>query len=257
MAGSLNPKRLLLVLAISACYSQQLPEAPGKAETIKMCSQCHELSRSVSVRQDKAGWQTTMTKMATLGMKGSATDLQTVFDYLASHYQADEVPKLNINTAEAIDIESALGVRRSQAAVIISYREKHGPFKSIDDLKKVLQTTSDRIATIEELIKKQDERKNSAAALQYKTALATMNVMYSGTEKLKALKPAETTDMVIGKAEITGYNYSGSGEKDKIEWQVIVKQDGKEVIKVASTSAFDGMAKRAVKATPASKKSGN
>lgn len=58
---------------------------------------------------------------------------------------------------------------------------------SIDDLKKVLQTTSDRIATIEELIKKQDERKNSGAALQYKTALATMNVMVSGTEKLDFL----------------------------------------------------------------------
>ena len=137
MAGLLNPKRLLIVLGISACYSQQLPDGPGKAETTKLCSQCHELSRSVSVRQDKAGWQTTMTKMATLGMKGSETDLQTVFDYLASHYQADEVPKLNINTAEAIDIESALGVRRSQAAAIISHRDKHGPFKSIDDLKKV------------------------------------------------------------------------------------------------------------------------
>ena len=85
MAGSLNPKRLLIVLAISACYSQQLPDGPGKAETTKLCSQCHELSRSVSVRQDKAGWQTTMTKMATLGMKGSEADLQTVFDYLESH----------------------------------------------------------------------------------------------------------------------------------------------------------------------------
>ena len=137
LAGSLNPNRLLIFLAISACYSQQLPEGPGKAETVKLCSQCHELSRSVSVRQDKAGWQITMTKMATLGMKGSETDLHAVFDYLTSNYKADEVPKLNINTAEAIDIESALGVRRSQAAAIISYREKNGAFKSIDDLKKV------------------------------------------------------------------------------------------------------------------------
>lgn len=58
---------------------------------------------------------------------------------------------------------------------------------SFEDLKKVLQTTSDRITAIEELMKKQDERKNNAASMQYKTALATMNVMNSGTEKLDFL----------------------------------------------------------------------
>lgn len=78
--------------------------------------------------------------------------------------------------------------------------------------------------------------------------------IYTGTEKLKVLKPAETADMVFGSAEITGYNSSGYTEKDKIEWQVIVKQDGKETLKVASTSAFDSLAK---KATKAPKKSAN
>jgi len=58
---------------------------------------------------------------------------------------------------------------------------------SVEDLKKILQTTSDRITTIEELMKKQDERRNNAAAMQYKTALATMNVMNSGSEKLDFL----------------------------------------------------------------------
>ena len=90
-----------------------------------------------------------------------------------------------------------------------------------------------------------------------KSYYSTTIEIYTGTEKLKALKPAETTDMVIGKAEITGYNYSGTAEKDKIEWQVIVKQDGKEIIKVASTSAFDSMAKRAIKPTPTTKKNAN
>ena len=71
--------------------------------------------------------------------------------------------------------------------------------------------------------------------------------IYTGTEKLKALKPAEVADMVIGSAEIAGYKDIGSQDKDKTEWQVIVKHDGKEIIKVQSTSAFDGMAKRATK----------
>lgn len=71
---------------------------------------------------------------------------------------------------------------------------------------------------------------------------------YTGTEKLKALKPAEAIDMVIGKAEVTGYKDYGLAEKDKVEWQVIVKQDGKELIKTQSTSAFDSLAKKATKA---------
>lgn len=136
-----NCSKTILVTAMAAIcslsYAQQLPDGPGKMETTKLCSQCHELARSISVRQDKAGWQITMAKMTTLGMKGSDADFQVVFDYLASHYQADEVAKLNINIAESIDIESALGLRRSQATAIISYRAKHGPFQSVDDLKKV------------------------------------------------------------------------------------------------------------------------
>ena len=79
----------------------------------------------------------------------------------------------------------------------------------------------------------------------------------TGSEKLRALKPAEATDMVIGSAEVSGYNYSGSTEKDKIEWQVIVKQDGKELIKTQSTSSFDALAKRAIKVTPSAKPAGN
>ena len=63
------------------------------------------------------------------------------------------MPKLKINEAEAIDIESALSLKRSQAAAVIQYREKNGPFKSIEDLKKVpgidsakIEAKKDRVA---------------------------------------------------------------------------------------------------------------
>jgi competence protein ComEA len=42
-----------------------------------------------------------------------------------------------VNTCRAIDLESGLTLRRSQANAIIEYRAKNGPFKSIEDLKKV------------------------------------------------------------------------------------------------------------------------
>src|SRR5689334_17990981 len=38
----------------------QLPAGAGKVETEKLCAQCHEIERSISLRQDRAGWQATV-----------------------------------------------------------------------------------------------------------------------------------------------------------------------------------------------------
>jgi competence protein ComEA len=125
-----------LVLTAAGGWAQ-LPDGPGKAETERVCKGCHELERSISPRQDRAGWQQTLDKMVSLGAEISEQDYNTVLDYLAKNYPGDEVPKLNINKATAIDFESRLTLPRSVAAAIIEYRTKNGPFKAIDDLKKV------------------------------------------------------------------------------------------------------------------------
>jgi competence protein ComEA len=126
------------VLAVLAAGARaQLPEGAGKVETQKLCVQCHELERSISLRQNRAGWQATMDKMASLGMKGTEKDFQAVLEYLATNYPAGDLPPINVNQARAIDLESGLSLKRSQAVAIIDYRTKNGDFKSIDDLKKV------------------------------------------------------------------------------------------------------------------------
>jgi competence protein ComEA len=129
---------LLTALAISATGARaQLPDGGGKAETQKLCTQCHELERSISLHQDRAAWQVTVDKMAGFGMKASDNDVQAVVEYLAKNYPADDVPRINVNKARAIELESGLSLPRSQAALIIQYRAKNGDFYSIDDLKKV------------------------------------------------------------------------------------------------------------------------
>lgn len=142
-----------LALFLAPAAFAQLPEGTGKAETEKVCSQCHEIERSISLRQDRAGWQSTVDKMVNLGAKASDKDIQLIVDYLSSHYAAEEVPRLHVNTARAIDFESALTLKRSEAAAIIEYRTKNGPFKSIEDLKKVpgidaakIEAKKDRLA---------------------------------------------------------------------------------------------------------------
>ena len=112
-------------------------EGPGKAELQKLCAGCHELEKSFSLKQDQDGWQRTMEKMVSYGMKSSDQDYKAVLEYLIKNYAAEEVPKLKVNKATAIELESGLSLKRSQAAAVIAYREKNGPFKSIADLKKV------------------------------------------------------------------------------------------------------------------------
>lgn len=137
--------RAVLIVFFALNVWAQLPEGPGREETERLCKGCHELGRSVAKRQDSAGWQTTLTKMVALGMKASDKELALIREYLAKNYPAEEIPPVNVNQARAIELESRLSLRRSQAAAVIAYREKNGNFKSIDDLKKVPGIDVDKI----------------------------------------------------------------------------------------------------------------
>lgn len=130
--------RFLFPIAIfAASLFGQLSDGPGKEETVKLCSQCHELERSFSLRQDRESWQGTVNKMIALGMEAKDEDTRLVVEYLTKNFPGDSLPKLNVNKATAIELESRLSLKRSEAAAVIEYRAKHGSFKSLDDLKKV------------------------------------------------------------------------------------------------------------------------
>src|SRR6266513_2939307 len=116
----------VVIPCLSVFLSAQLPEGPGKAETERICKQCHELERSISVRQDRAGWQATMDKMAALGAPGTQKDFDAVVEYLTKNFPAAEVTRIHVNKARAIDFESGLSLTRSQAAAIVQYRTKNG-----------------------------------------------------------------------------------------------------------------------------------
>ena len=152
--ASSEMRNLLFAMALVVLpAAAQLPDGPGKEETTRLCSQCHELERATSQRQNAAGWQDTIDKMTSLGMVGKDTEMRAVVEYLTKNFPADAVPKLNVNQAMALEFESALSLRRSQAAAIVEYRTKNGNFKSLDDLKKVpgldpakLDAKKDRLA---------------------------------------------------------------------------------------------------------------
>jgi competence protein ComEA len=84
--------------------------------------------------------------MVTLGAKASDKEFQAVFEYLVKNYPAEDIPKINVNKAESIELESGLALRRSQAKALIEYRTQNGDFKSIEDLKKVPGLDPEKIA---------------------------------------------------------------------------------------------------------------
>lgn len=143
----------LLVVAAAWAQAPVLPEGPGHDETEKLCKQCHEVARSISLRQDRNGWQTTMGKMTAFGMKATEAEYALVLDFLSKHYGAEDVARVKVNEATAIELESGLSLKRSQSRALVAYREKNGAFKTLDDLKKVpgldaamLDAKKDRIA---------------------------------------------------------------------------------------------------------------
>ncbi len=44
---------------------------------------------------------------------------------------------VNLNTASKDELEAVNGIGQKKAEAIIAYREKNGPFKTVDDLKNV------------------------------------------------------------------------------------------------------------------------
>lgn len=133
------PFVVLFALATSrvGLAQAQLPDGPGKQETVRICGTCHTPDRAASVRLTRAGWQETITKMVGLGAKGTDQELETVLTYLSTNFKGEARKPLNLNTATSIDLESIGGFLRKESAAWIAYRTRQGPCKTLDDLKKV------------------------------------------------------------------------------------------------------------------------
>ena len=147
---------LVLVLVGGAARSgfaqDTLPDAPGKAQTLTLCGTCHEAAKATSVRLTREGWVETIDRMKAFGANGSNEEFAAVLEYLATHFKGDVVRPLDMNTAEAIDLESVLQLLRGESKVVLDYRAKRGQFTSLDDLKaldpaifKKIESRKDRI----------------------------------------------------------------------------------------------------------------
>jgi competence protein ComEA len=68
--------------------------------------------------------------MKEFGATASDDEWQTVKDYIAVHFAL-----LEVNKALAKEISQVLRVDEKVAEDVVAYREKQGPFETVDDLK--------------------------------------------------------------------------------------------------------------------------
>lgn len=126
-----------VIVGVQAAGQGNLPEAAGREETIRLCGRCHEAQRAAAVRLTPEGWDATIQSMKSRGATGTDEEFARVRAYLVLHFLGEADRALNLNSADAVDIESVVGLLRREAAAFIRFREANGPFSSIEDLREL------------------------------------------------------------------------------------------------------------------------
>jgi len=139
-AWRITPVFIVSTFLVFTAKAQNLPDGPGKTELEKVCSACHGAEMVMGVKQDKAGWESTVDDMVSRGATGTDQELDAIVNYLATNMGKGDKPavdKINVNKASAHEIETGLQLTTQEAEAIVQYRTKNGDYKDWRDLEKV------------------------------------------------------------------------------------------------------------------------
>jgi competence protein ComEA len=109
----------------------ELPDAPGRAVVLRVCTMCHGVEFIVPSERTVQVWKDTLEVMRGYGAEASDEDWKTITDYLIVN-----LAHLNVNEAAAEEIGLVFAVNEKIAQGVVAYRDKQGGFKTIEDLKK-------------------------------------------------------------------------------------------------------------------------
>jgi len=126
----------------------EFPPGPGRDVTLRLCSRCHSPNNILAMGRTPEGWQDLIVKMTTLGLQGTDEEFTATLDYLTASFP----PKINVNRANATQLMTALALTTQEAAAIVSYRDKNGNYKTIDDLKKVSGVDAKKLDSKKDLL---------------------------------------------------------------------------------------------------------
>ena len=110
--------------------ADRFPESEDKETVTSTCSACHTLARVAANNRSSAQWAQTIKAHDTRGLKIEADEAAVIVKYLSTYFG----PKVYLNTATADELTALPGVDKKLADSVVSYREKHGPFRTTEDV---------------------------------------------------------------------------------------------------------------------------
>jgi competence protein ComEA len=119
-------------MTMSAAMQDRFQDGHGKTELLRVCSGCHDPETVLANPQTAPEWSETLATMARQGAEATDEEWRLVEQYLDVNLAI-----IRINAAAADEIHRTVDVTDTVADAVVKYRDQNGPFKSVDDLKKV------------------------------------------------------------------------------------------------------------------------
>src|SRR5262249_34572318 len=122
----------ILVATMVVATQDQFPEGRGKSELLKVCKECHGADIVLANLKSPAEWTETLQNMAQQGAEATPDEWR-----LIEHYIDVNFALVMVNKAPADELQLTMELTPEVVAALVKYRQEQGPFKSIDDVKKV------------------------------------------------------------------------------------------------------------------------
>src|SRR5262245_57632565 len=117
---------------VAATAQDRFPDGPGKTELMKVCSGCHDPEIVLSHLQTPCEWTDTFQKRVDVGAEATSDEWHAIEQYIDAN-----LALIAINKSPAGDLQLTMDCTPEVAAAIVKFRQENGPFKSVDDVKKV------------------------------------------------------------------------------------------------------------------------
>ena len=120
----------LTLSATTAIGAEPSPLAEGRALFETKCATCHSLDRSLAVKSDRAGWESTIKRMIAKGAKLEKAQIDPILGYLS----AKSAFETKCNTCH--DLQKPLAAIKNpeqwKATVLLMAAKKPGPITDAD-----------------------------------------------------------------------------------------------------------------------------
>ena len=119
-------------LAVAGAVQDRFPDADGKSQLMTVCSGCHDAEIVLAHLQTPGEWGETLQNMAQLGAEATPDEWRQIERYIDVNFAL-----IPVNKAAADELRLTMDLTSEVAGAVVKYRQANGPFKSVDDLKKV------------------------------------------------------------------------------------------------------------------------